>query len=104
MNNYVGIESRIVVDIDNERPYDSSILGLSQRDEVLSFAGDTIVLTEGMYVYMITENFDEDIPDHILSEGLVIKKPYPDLPYKWCCRIEGKIEYLEDYNRRFNID
>ena len=40
---------------------------------------------------------------YIFSEGYVIFNPYEDIPYKWCCRIVGNIEYLEEYNKRFNV-
>lgn len=104
VNKYTGLTNRVLVDIDNERRYDRDILGLSQTDDIIDFQGNIVKLIEGSYIYTFTENFDGDIPGYILAEGFVIPSPYKDLPYKWCCKLEGEIEYSEDYNKRFNMD
>lgn len=96
---FVELNDRILVDIDNERRYDQKILGLSQSDEVEGFNKNTITLKEGDYVYTFTENHSEDEISYIFAEGYVIQNPYPDLPYKWCCRLVGDVEFSEDYNR-----
>ncbi len=92
----IELKNRIVVDIDNERQYDTEILGLSQSNNVLNFKGDKITLKEGDYIYLLTENYENGEPDHILAEGYVIKNPYQDLPYRFCCHLQGEIQYLTD--------
>ena len=101
---YKGLSGRILVDIDNERPYDRNILGLSKSDEVIDFNGNKVVLENGNYIYAYTESLEGSDTSYILSEGRVIKNPYEDLPYKWCCVLQGEIEYIEDYKSRFGRD
>jgi hypothetical protein len=94
---YKGVKERILVDLDNERPYHSDIVGLARNNEVTDFQGNSIILQGGEYVYLYTES----PPDYIFAEGVVIPNPYEDLSYKWCCSLVGEIEYFEDYNKRF---
>lgn len=103
LNKYKGLNTRILVDIDNERPYDCDIVGLSKTDEAINFNGETVTLKEGTYIYIYTESVEKGVTSYILAEGYVIRSPYKDLPYKWCCQIQGKIEYIEDYNDRFGV-
>ena len=101
---YKGLKNRILIDIDNERPYDYNIVGLSQSDEVRDFNGDIIILEEGRYIYTFTESIEGGVVSYIFAEGYVISSPYKDLSYKWCCQIEGEIEFIEDYNNRFSTE
>ncbi len=100
-NNYTELKNRIQVDIDNERRYDCDIVGLSKTDEAITYNGEKQSLQEGQYIYMYTENIEKEGENHIFSEGYIIANPYNDLPYKWCCKIKGEIEFMEDYNKRF---
>ena len=94
----IPVEQRIYADIDNERPYDLDIVGLTQNDEVLNYFREVILIQEGDYVYLYMDYADGD---HVFCEGIVIKNPYPTMPYKWCCTILGQIEYMSEYNKRF---
>ena len=105
MTKYQELNSRILVDIDNERRYDCDIVGLSQTDEATDFNGNTVILKEGNYIHTYTENYEKgEGLSFIFAEGYVIQSPYSDLHYKWCCKIQGEIEYSEDYNKRFKRD
>ncbi|RHH05420.1 hypothetical protein DW228_22940 [Bacteroides fragilis] len=106
MSKYNDVTKRILVDIDNERRKDCDVVGLTKsgEDYIINYEKEKILLHEGDYVYMYTEDvhLDGEI-SYIFSEGYVIFNPYEDIPYKWCCRIVGNIEYLEEYNKRFNV-
>lgn len=101
MNNYTELKNRIWVDIDNERPYNCDIVGLSKTDEAITYNGVKQPLHEGQYIYMYTESIEKEGKTYIFSEGYVIANPYNNLMYKWCCKIIGEIEFMEDYNKRF---
>ncbi|MCL2872817.1 MAG: SAM-dependent methyltransferase [Betaproteobacteria bacterium] len=90
---------RIFADTDNERPFDSNIVGLTKNDEVSDFSGRAILIKEGDYLYLYMDCGNGDC---IFSEGLVIKNPYPTKPYKWCCKLSGEIEYMSEYEGRFS--
>ncbi len=100
MKKYFGLNKRIYADIDNER-VEENIVGLSKSDFVKNFIGEDVQIYEGEYVYMYmnTEDFP---PEYVFAEGIVIKNPYRFKPYKWCCKIVDKIEYMDDYNERWN--
>ncbi len=100
MKKYVDVKKRIYADIDNER-IDEDVVGLTKTDFVKNFLGEEIFIYEGEYIYMYM-NIDDFPPDYVFAEGVVIKNPYNFKPYKWCCKIMGKIEYIEEYNERWN--
>ena len=52
------IDSRIKVDIDNDRIVDNDVVKLSREDFVIDYSGKKITLEEGMYIFiqMIKEN------------------------------------------------
>jgi hypothetical protein len=104
MKEYKDVTDRIRVDIDNERPYDFDIVGVTRKDTVTDFNGDKITLQAGDYVYMYTESIEKGEISYIFSEGYIIPNPYEDMKYKWCCKIIGDIEDIEDYNKRFGIE
>ena len=88
------IDSRIKVDIDNDRIVDNDVVKLSREDFVIDYSGKKITLKEGMYVYLYTD--DKGEPSFIFSEGIVIKNPYGDLTlFKWFCRLKGEILYVD---------
>lgn len=104
MSEYNNVSNRLLVDIDNERPRDFDIVGLTKRgvDYAVNFKNERVLLHEGDYVYMYTDNsYPNGEISYIFCEGYVISNPYDDIPYKWCCRIVGDVEYVEDYNKRF---
>jgi hypothetical protein len=92
-------ESRIFADIDNERPFDPDIVGLTKNDEVVDFGGHAVMIKEGDYLYLYMDCEDGD---HVFSEGIVIKNPYPTMPYRWCCELSGEIEYMSEYEKKFS--
>lgn len=92
------MKNRIFADFDNERVQDLDIVGLSQTDYVKTFAGKSIRINEGDYIYLFMP-VDEIAPDYILAEGLVIKNPYTFKPYKWCCKIIGGLKYTRDIKK-----
>ncbi|EDZ1845493.1 hypothetical protein GN572_004834 [Salmonella enterica] len=98
---YKGLEGRVFADFDNERIQDIDIVGLTQTDCVKAFSGESIRINEGDYLYMFMP-IDEVLPEYILAEGFVIKNPYEFKPYKWCCKIIGELEYIKEYELRFN--
>lgn len=104
MSGYKDISKRIWVDIDNERPYDSDIVGVTRQEFAIDFNNNHIPLNEGDYIYMYTESIENGILSYIVCEGYVISNPYKDMPYSWCCKIVGDIEYIEDYNQKFDIN
>ncbi len=104
MNIYKDLEDRIWVDIDNERPYESDVVGLSKSNEATYFGGSTLILKEGQYIYMYTLSLEANKMSYIFSEWYVIANPYKDLNYRWCCRIAGEIEFIEEYRKRFGKD
>ena len=88
------IDSRIKVDIDNDRIVDNDVVKLSREDFVIDYSGKKIILEEGMYVYLYTD--DKGEPSFIFSEGIVIKNPYEDLTlFKWFCRLKEEILYVD---------
>ena len=93
---FVGLSNRIFADFDNERPYDENIVGISKYDEIKNFSGVLITLRKGDFIYLFM-SVSEDPSDYVVSEGFVIENPYEKMPYKWCCRIIGVIQYIEDY-------
>ena len=69
------IDSRIKVDIDNDRIVDNDVVKLSREDFVIDYSGKKITLKERMYVYLYTDDTDDKgEPSFIFSEGIVIKK------------------------------
>lgn len=98
---YKGLNDRIYADFDNERTIDLDVVGLTQSDEVRNFIGDTVFLKEGDYIYLYM-SIDETLPEYVFSEGYVIPNPYKFKPYKWCCKLTSKLEYIEDYEYRFS--
>lgn len=101
---YKAVTQRVLVDIDNDRSYDCDIVGLSKTDEITDFEGNTIRLKEGIYIYTYTDNIENGVPSYIFAEGYVIRSPYKDVACRWWCKIQGEIEYSEDYNLRFNVN
>ncbi|EPW8570695.1 hypothetical protein ACWQEN_000004 [Morganella morganii] len=91
-----NLENRIFADFDNERIKDIDIVGLTQTDYVKTFSGKLIRIHEGDYIYMFMPT-DDTIPEYIFAEGVVIKNPYDFKPYKWCCKIKSKLEYIKEY-------
>lgn len=91
------IDSRIKVDIDNDRIVDNDVVKLSREDFVIDYSGKKITLKEGMYVYLYTDDTDDKgEPSFIFSEGIVIKNPYGDLTlFKWFCRLKEEILYVD---------
>lgn len=98
---YKELNYRIFADFDNERVVDLDIVGLTQTNEVKNFIGDTVFLKEGDYIYLYMPT-DETLPEYVFSEGYVIRNPYKFTPYKWCCKLTSKLEYIEDYKYRFS--
>ena len=101
---YKAVTHRVLVDIDNDRSCDCDIVGLSKTDEITDFEGNTIRLKEGSYIYTYTDNIEDGVPCYIFAEGYVIRSPYENVTCKWWCKIQGEIEYSEDYNLRFNVN
>ena len=102
MNKYVDIRNRVYVDIDNDRVFDYDIVKLSRLDEIEDYSGNRIELHENDYIYMYTDNIEDNEHSYIYSEGIVIRNPYNELSsFKWFCKLIGDIEYLKDYNNRF---
>ena len=88
-------------DLDNER-VESNVVGLTQTDLVKRFDGSFAELREGEYVHLFMDIVDEDKSySYVVSEGTVIRNPYAFKPYKWCCQLNGVIEYIEDYLKKF---
>lgn len=103
-NIYIDITNRVLVDIDNDRWRDPDIVGLTKagEDYALNFKGEKILLHKGDYIYMYTDNsYPDGTISYLFFEGYVISNPYDDIPCKWCCRIVGEIEDLEDYNKHY---
>jgi hypothetical protein len=50
-NTHVPKEERYFADMDNERPFDEDIVGLSKTDEVIGFSGKVRTIKEGDYIY-----------------------------------------------------
>jgi hypothetical protein len=96
---YVSKEFRVFADIDNERPFDEDIVGLTQTDNVTDFFGRTFSIKEGEYLYLYMDYSDGD---HVFFEGIVIRNPYPKIPYRWCCKLAGKLECTSEYENRFS--
>ncbi|HEX8576858.1 MAG TPA: hypothetical protein VF677_11245 [Flavobacterium sp.] len=90
LNKYKGFNDRILVDIDNERPYGRDIVGLSKTDEVINFNGDTVTLEEGKYIYTYTESIEKGVLSYIFAEGYVIRSPYKDLATNGVVEYKGK--------------
>jgi hypothetical protein len=86
-------EERYFADMDNERPFDGDIVGLTQTDEVIGFTGKARTIKEGDYIYLYMDAGD----DFVFSEGIVIGNPYPSKPYRWCCKLLQPIKYMSDY-------
>lgn len=103
---YKSVNERVYADIDNERVVDFDIVGLTQSDELKDFFGNEVVIHEGDYIYLYTDSIENGVLSYIFSEGYVIPNPYDFKPYKWCCKLVGDepyFEYLDDYNKRFNV-
>jgi hypothetical protein len=97
---YAPIQHRIYADLDNER-VDSDVVGISKTDFVKKFDGSLIEIKEHDYVYLFMDIIDDDgSPSYVFSEGVIICNPYSFKPYKWCCRLISKIEYIEEYMSR----
>ncbi|WP_096031274.1 hypothetical protein [Caballeronia temeraria] len=96
---YKPKEERVFADIDNERPFDENIVGLTKTDQVIDFYGSHISIAEGDYLYLF---MDCGGGDYVFAEGVVIKNPYPMKPYKWCCKLFCDIEYMDKYERSFS--
>lgn len=94
----VKINSRIYADFDNERPFSEKIVGLSKTDEVSDFDGRVVRLSQGDYIYLFMP-IDDVLPEYVFSEGVVIKNPYDEKPYKWCCQLHVAIEHMEAYEK-----
>lgn len=76
-------------------------LGLAQSDEVKNFAGETIFLSDGDYIFLYMP-IDQELPEYVFSEGYIIHNPYKFKSYKWCCKLTSKFEFIEDYESKFN--
>ncbi|MDF0607144.1 hypothetical protein HZU77_016115, partial [Neisseriaceae bacterium TC5R-5] len=99
---YKGLNERVYADFDNECIFDANIVGLTFTEEVENFHGEKIHLQEGEYIYLYM-GIDKFLPEYVVAEGHVISNPYSSRQYKWCCKLVGDIEYLENYNKRFGI-
>lgn len=91
-----SIDNRIKVDIDNDRIFDEDIVKLSKENIVKDYSGNEIILEEGMYVFLYTDDVDDkgDM-SFIFSEGIVIRNPYGDLTsFNWFCKLKGDIVYV----------
>ncbi|WP_174866829.1 hypothetical protein [Pectobacterium polaris] len=97
---YKGLKDRVFADFGNEIVDDFYIVGLSKSDYINSFSGESVKIKEGDYIYMFMP-IDEVLPEYLFAEGVVIKNPYEFKPYKWCCKIIGEFEYIDEYDRRF---
>ena len=100
LNMYHALKGRVFADFDNEMIQDISIVGLTQTDEVEDFDGNTVLLNNQDYVHLYMV-IDEESPEYVISKGYVIPNPYDFKLYKWCCKLTSKIEYFDDYNRKF---
>ena len=92
---------RIYVDF-NDMVNENVVL-LSKEDTILDSAGNNIVLKEGLYVSIYSDDIDENnVMDNLVAEGTVIQVDltnyYPSWQHvKWCCRIsENGIKHDSD--------
>ena len=70
------IDSRIKVDIDNDRIVDNDVVKLSREDFVIDYSGKKITLKEGMYVHLYTDDTDDKgEPSFYFFRGNCYKKP-----------------------------
>lgn len=62
MSKYNDVTKRILVDIDNERRKDCDVVGLTKsgEDYIINYEKEKILLHEGDYVYMYTEDVHLD--------------------------------------------
>lgn len=85
-------EPRIPVDF-NEM-LESNLVLLSQTDTRVDSSGATVVLTEGLSVFVYEEDVGADgQPDYLIASGTV-EKNKRDASWgqaaKWCCRIDSQ--------------
>ncbi|EHT2455797.1 hypothetical protein KXE84_003992 [Escherichia fergusonii] len=95
------LEDRIFADFDNERIQDIDIVGLTQTDYVKTFSGESVRINEGDYIYMFMP-IDENLQQYVFAEGFVIRNPYEHKVYKWCCKIIGELEFINECQRYIN--
>ncbi|MBA8500350.1 hypothetical protein HVW15_04875 [Escherichia fergusonii] len=95
------LEDRIFEDFDNERIQDIDIVGLTQTDYVKTFSGESVCINEGDYIYMFMP-IDENLQQYVFAEGFVIRNPYEHKVYKWCCKIIGELEFINECQRCIN--
>lgn len=87
-------EPRLYVDF-NELIEDNLVL-LSQSDYKTDTMGNAIQLYEGRTVFIYMHDTDEDDnPDSLLAEGIVVLNHLPNHIAKWCCRINERGIYHE---------
>lgn len=97
---FIPLHKRFYADLDNER-VDENIVGLSKDDFVKNFHGELIDISEFQYLNLFMDIIDDGKKSYAVSGGHLIANPYPLKPYKWCCKLDQEIEYIEDYIGRF---
>src|SRR5689334_7109600 len=78
------------IQVDFNEMVESNLVLLSQGDTELDSSGNTVVLREGLYVYIYSDDVDASgASDPLLAEGVVERAPATGwaAAAKWCCRI-----------------
>lgn len=90
--------------VDFNEMVEPDLVLLSQADQKVDSAGNTIALHEGLLVYVYMDDVDElGRADPLLAQGRVERSPGTGwtAPAKWCCRIDSDgIRHASDREER----
>jgi len=64
------------------------LMPMSKTDSVVDSDGNTVVLSEGVEIYLYEEDYDIfDRQDNLIAEGIIVRNTGMNSAVKWCCHI-----------------